>query len=249
MNDFISVALTGAWLAVSHSYTGTGQHPGMAGHLLAVTFSILLAATIMSGQYLPDAFYTSLTGLLLLGVFWSRHGHMYRRLGESLSAFWGVLVAGTSLLGVSKGITFSTMMVLPLGLFAIPLMETSLHFASMALSANPKGAMVIYRSLIGKGIDHPSAVKFITSICALVGAVIAMFQLTAGQQTVFFVSVLVFFAGLTMIPVFSRLMSLKTPSGARLNYGCRSRQCIHELCRGKVHSFLFKIRGVPLSPL
>ena len=123
------------------------------------------------------------------------------------------------LLGVSKGITFSTMMVLPLGLFAIPLMETSLHFASMALSANPKGAMVIYRSLIGKGIDHPSAVKFITSICALVGAVIAMFQLTAGQQTVFFVSVLVFFAGLTMIPRILKAYVSENSSGARLNYG------------------------------
>ncbi|MDD2378320.1 MAG: WecB/TagA/CpsF family glycosyltransferase [Aminobacterium colombiense] len=248
LNDFISVALTGAWLAVFPILIQELDNiPGMAGHLLAVTFSILLAATIMSGQYLPDAFYTSLTGLLLLGVFWSRHGHMYRRLGESLSAFWGVLVAGTSLLGVSKGITFSTMMALPLGLFAIPLMETSLHFASMALSANPKGAMVIYRSLIGKGIDHPSAVKFITSICALVGAVIAMFQLTAGQQTVFFVSVLVFFAGLTMIPVFSRLMSLKTPSGERPElWGVALDNVSMNYAVAKVHSLLIQNTGCSL---
>ena len=216
LSNFISIAITGIWISVFPILIQELDNiPGMAGHLLAVTFSILLLATAFSGQYLPDAFYTSMTGLLMLGVFWSRHGHMYRRLGESLSAFWGVLVAGTSLLGVSKGITFSTMMVLPLGLFAIPLMETSLHFASTILSANPKGAMVIYRSLVARGIDHPSAVKFITSICALVGVLIAMFQLTAGKQAILLVSVTVFFAGLTLIPVFSRLLRQKKISGER----------------------------------
>ncbi|WP_024822216.1 WecB/TagA/CpsF family glycosyltransferase [Aminobacterium mobile] len=216
LSDFIAVFLTGLWLAVFPILIQELDNiPGMAGHLLAVSFSILLIATALSGQYLPDALFTSMTGLLLLGVFWSRHGHMYRRLGESLSAFWGVLVAGTSLLGVSKGITFSTLMVLPLGLFAIPLMETSLHFASSLLSANPKGAMVIYRSLIGRGLDHPSAVKFITSICALTGAIIAMFQLSEGKALVFFVSGIIIFAGVTLVPVFARLMKNRSVKGEK----------------------------------
>lgn len=173
-----SILLTALWVAVFPVLIEELDHiPGMSGHLLAVTFSLCLAVTFFSGQDLSEAFLVAFSALLLLAVFWSRHGHMYRQLGLPLSAFWGIIVAGTSLLGVSKGITFSTLLILPLGLFAIPMLETSLHFASLALSLQPRGARKLYRGLIQKGVDHPSAVHLITVLCFAIGAVISIFQL------------------------------------------------------------------------
>ena len=175
--------------------------PGMAGHLVAVSFSLLLLVTVFSGQHLPDAFFMSLCGLAFLGVFWSRHGHMFRRMGESLTALWGILVAGTSVLGVSKGITFSTLMLLPLGLFAIPIMEASLYFVSLAFSSRSHGAAVLYRKLINRGLDHTSAVRFITSLCALAGAVIAISQLGNSPFMMLWVSATILFIGLAILPI------------------------------------------------
>ena len=197
----VSVVITALWIGVFPVlFQELDNIPGLAGHLLAVCFSLLFLATVFSGQELEDAFFMSLSGLALLGVFWSRHGHMYRKIGESLSAMWGVLAAGTSVLGVSKGITFSTLMLLPLGLFAIPLMEASLHFASFILTSKSQGAAVLYRKLIGRGLDHPSAVRFITSLCALGGAVIAISRLGNSLFMTVWASVTILFVGLALIP-------------------------------------------------
>lgn len=179
LSSLISMILTALWIGTFPVLIEELDHiPGMSGHLLAVTFSLSLAVTLFSTQNLTEAFLMSFSSLMLLGVFWSRHGHMYRQLGLPLSSFWGVILAGTSLLGVSKGITFSTLLVLPLGLFAIPMFETSLHFASLALSSQTKGARRLYRGLIKKGVDHPSAVHLITLLCFTIGSVISVFQLT-----------------------------------------------------------------------
>lgn len=202
----VSIIATALWVGVFPVLLQQLDNiPGMAGHLLAVSFSLLLLATVFSGQDLPDAFFMSLCGLAFLGVFWSRHGHMYRRMGESLSAFWGVLVAGTSVLGVSKGITFSTLLLLPLGLFAIPIMEASLHFAGLAFSSKPHGAAVLYRKLISRGLDHPSAVRFITSLCALGGAVIAISQLGNSLFMMLWVSATILFTGLAIMPFIRKM--------------------------------------------
>ncbi len=196
-----SIVLTALWVGIFPVLIQQLDNiPGMAGHLLAVSFSLLLLVTVFSGQSLPDAFFMSLCGLCFLGAFWSRHGHMFRRMGDSLAALWGVMVAGTSVLGVSKGITFSTLMLLPLGLFAIPLAEASLHFASMALASRPQGAAALYRRLISRGLDHPSAVRFVTSLCALGGAVVAITQLGNSISVMFWISATIIFAGVAIIP-------------------------------------------------
>ena len=200
-SPWTSITVTALWVAVFPVLLQELDNiPGMAGHLLAISFSLLFLATVFSGQDLADAFFMSLCGLAFLGVFWSRHGHMYRRIGESLTAMWGVLVAGTSILGVSKGITFSTLLLLPLGLFAIPIMEASLHFATLAFSSRSRGAAVLYRNLISRGLDHPSAVRFITSLCALGGAAIAISQLGNSVFMTIWLSVTVIFTGLTITP-------------------------------------------------
>ncbi len=197
----LSVLVTALWIAAFPVLLQELDNiPGMAGHLLAISFSLMLLATIFSGQDLKDAFFMSVCGLLFLGVFWSRHGHMYRRMGEALAAMWGVLVAGTSVLGVSKGITFGTLMVLPLGLFAIPIMEASLNLVNRTFFSNSPNAAVLYSKLIGKGLDHPSAVRFITSLCALGGSAVAISQLGDPLSMMLVASLAILFAGFTLAP-------------------------------------------------
>lgn len=190
--------------------------PGMVGHLLAVTFVLVLVVTLVSGQDLGYAFIMSFSGLSLLALFWSRHGHLYRQLGRPLSSFWGVIVAGTSVLGVSKGITLSTLIVIPIGLFAIPIMETSLHFASLALAEKPRGAMLIYRGLVKRGLDHPTAVHMITLVCATIGSIVTVFQVaTSGMAMVLSAFFLVFSLAFTIPTLSSRLLreqSCRRPS-------------------------------------
>ncbi len=220
LSGWTAMLITTIWIAIFPALIQELDHiPGMSGHLLAITFILSVAVTFFSGQDLGEAFLMSLTALLLLAVFWSRHGHMYRQLGSPLAAFWGTVLAGTSLLGVSKGITFSTLMILPLGLFAIPIMETSLHFASVALSNRTPNPRYIYRGLIKKGIEHPTAVHLITLLCATLGAVISVIQLTDGPLawliTMFIVVSVVIFS----LPVISRVHSHPLTSRAPRLWG------------------------------
>lgn len=202
----VSVLITALWVsAFPVLLQELDNIPGMTGHMLAISFSLMLLATLFSGQDLREAFFMSFTGLMLLGVFWSRHGHMYRKMGTSLSAMWGILVAGTSVLGVSKGITFGALMILPLGLFAIPIAETTLNFMNRVISSKSNNAAVLYSKLIGKGLDHPSAVRFITSLCALGGSVVAISQLTRPMSMVLVASLAVLLAGLTIIPAIKNM--------------------------------------------
>jgi N-acetylglucosaminyldiphosphoundecaprenol N-acetyl-beta-D-mannosaminyltransferase len=152
---------------------------GLVGHVLAVTFSLMLMSVVLSGQGTREAFFMSFAGLVLLGSFWSRFSNVYRQAGKPLSAMWGTLVAGTAVLGVSKGIVFGSMLYLSLGLFAIPLAEASLHLASLVLSDNSYGTERLYRKLLGKGLDHPDAVRLIAGLCALLGTVAALSQYPA----------------------------------------------------------------------
>ena len=151
--------------------------PGLAGFLLAITWTIMLLVTGLSGQNLGGAFQISLLAVFILAVFWSRHGHAYRRLGEPLAAMWGILISGTSILGVSKGVTFSTLMILPLGLFAIPIVEKSLNFISIAFDVNSGGTISLYRKLLDKGFDHATSVRVVGGISAALGVAVAVIQM------------------------------------------------------------------------
>jgi N-acetylglucosaminyldiphosphoundecaprenol N-acetyl-beta-D-mannosaminyltransferase len=70
-------------------------------------------------------------------------------------------------------------MVLPLGLFAIPIVETSLSVLSAAFSPKPLGNMIFYRKLVRRGIDHPSAVFIVTGVCGVSGISMACLQMKA----------------------------------------------------------------------
>ncbi len=149
----VSIIVTALWVGIFPVLLQQLDNiPGMAGHLLAISFSLLLLATVFSGQDLPDAFFMSLCGLAFLGVFWSRHGHMYRRMGESLSALWGILVAGTSVLGVSKGIP-SDPYASPLGLFAIH--QEASHLSPSFLFLSSHGRRAVQKSF-SRGLDTPA---------------------------------------------------------------------------------------------
>jgi N-acetylglucosaminyldiphosphoundecaprenol N-acetyl-beta-D-mannosaminyltransferase len=151
--------------------------PGMGGGLLLVSWVLMVTVTAASSKGPSDALMMSLCGLALILVFWSRHVNVYRRLGSPLAAMWGTLLAGTSMLGASKGVAFATVMVLPLGLFAIPILETSLCVLSAAFSPKPLGSMIFYRKLVNGGMDHPSAVFTVSAICGLCGVSMAVLQM------------------------------------------------------------------------
>jgi len=217
LSQWSSFVITALWIAIFPALVQElDKIPGMSGHLLAVTFSLSIAVTFFSGQNLGEAFLVSLTALVLLAVFWSRHGHMYRQLGKPLAAFWGTILAGTSLLGVSKGITFSTLMILPLGLFAIPIVEHSLHLASVALMNRTAGPRYLYRGLIGRGIDHPSTIHLITLMCGTLGAVVSVFQLTDGLVTLMIVMLMLIsvatFASPLIVKLHSRTLVARAPA-------------------------------------
>jgi len=198
--------------------------PGLAGFLLAVTWSLMLLVTGFSGQNLGGAFQMSLLAVFILGVFWSRHGHAYRRLGEPLAAMWGILIAGTSILGVSKGVTFSTMMMLPLGLFAVPIVEKSLHFISLALDVNRESTVSLYRKFLDKGYEHATAVKLVGLISAALGMTVAAIQMR-GQNDVFM------------------LLGLITP-GALLGYGWLTLRRKHKSLTSERRP---KLWGIPID--
>ncbi len=157
--------------------------PGMAGHLLLFVWLLMAVITSFSGQNLQGAVTMCLGGIALLGVFWSRHGHLYRRLGEPLAAFWGTLVAGVSVMGVSKGIAFSALMLLPLALFAIPIMEASLSFVSRTLLSTASGGDIfMYRRLVDRGVDHPDSVRMVAFLSGALGFSAAVLQIRPDGQ-------------------------------------------------------------------
>jgi N-acetylglucosaminyldiphosphoundecaprenol N-acetyl-beta-D-mannosaminyltransferase len=151
--------------------------PGMGGGLTLVSWILMVAVTAMSSKGPSDALMMSVCGLALIAVFWTRHVNVYRRLGTPLSGMWGMLLAGASMLGASKGVAFATVMILPLGLFAIPIIETSLSVLSAAFSPKPLGNMIFYRKLVTGGMDHPAAVLAVTAICGVCGASMAILQM------------------------------------------------------------------------
>jgi len=156
---------------------------GLVGHMLAVTFSMMLIAVALSASGLEDAFFLSFSGLVLLGAFWSRFSNFYRRAGSPMAAMWGVLVAGTAIMGVSKGIVFSSLLYLSFGLFAIPFVSASLYMASLAFSGPVYDTENFYRKLIRRGLDHPSSVRVIAGLCALLGTLTAFMQAPSGHAS------------------------------------------------------------------
>ncbi|MFA5622083.1 MAG: WecB/TagA/CpsF family glycosyltransferase [Thermovirgaceae bacterium] len=178
LNRYSSMLVTALWVGLFPLLLQEmDQVPGLAGFLSAVTWIVMLIVTGLSKQHIQGAFYITLVGVSILAVFWSRHGHSYQRLGEPMAALWGTLIAGTSIMGVSKGVTFSTLMLIPLGLFAIPMVEASVHIVSRAFSSRSQGSLFLYRRLVSRGMDHTPAVRSVGSLCAVMGAAVASFQL------------------------------------------------------------------------
>jgi N-acetylglucosaminyldiphosphoundecaprenol N-acetyl-beta-D-mannosaminyltransferase len=184
LTPLMSVIVTTLWFAafplVLQQLDGI---PGLVGYMLAVTFSLMLTSVVLAVRGMQDAFFMSFGGLVLLGAFWSRFSNFYRQAGKALSAMWGTLAAGTAILGVNKGIVFSSMLYLSLGLFAIPFAEASLHLISLALSDASHGTERLYRKLIQSGLEHPDAVRVIAGLCAFLGIFTALSQYPPNYAT------------------------------------------------------------------
>ena len=150
--------------------------PGLVGHVLAVTCSLMLMSALLTGGGASEAFFMVFAALALTGAFWSRFGNAYRQAGRSMSSMWSVLIAGTAVLGTSKGIVLSSMLFLSLGLFAIPMAELSLFWASKIFVDEPDGTGCLYQRMISRGMEHPDAVRFVAGTCALVSIAAALLQ-------------------------------------------------------------------------
>ncbi len=200
LSGFSSILLSTLWVGLFPIlFQAFDEIPGMGGCLLLVSWVLLAIVTAISSKGLSEALVMSICGLALILVFWSRHVNVYRRLGTPLSALWGTLLAGSSMLGASKGVAFSTVMILPLGLFMIPILETSLSVLSAAFSPKPLGNMIIYRKLVVKGTDHPTAVFVVTGLCALCGGAIATLQMGFFDLGSLVLALLLFGAGIYIV--------------------------------------------------
>ena len=141
--------------------------PGLVGHVLAVTFVLMLSACVVTRA---GDFFMAWAGLMMVAGFWSRFGNMYRQAGSAMSSMWGVLVAGTAIIGRSKGIVLSTVLFLSLGLFAIPALEIFFSFVRSILIDNPPEKYSggrIYRHMLDGGVEHPEAVQSVAGLCAI----------------------------------------------------------------------------------
>lgn len=142
---------------------------GLVGHVLAVTFVLMLAACIATGA---GAFFMTVAGLALIIAFWSRFGNLYRQSGRAMASMWGVIVAGTSIISNSKGIVLSTVLFLSLGLFAIPVTEIFFNFVRSLIfdTEMPERSShvgKIYSHMLSDGVEHPEAVQSVAGLCAL----------------------------------------------------------------------------------
>lgn len=178
LSPLVSVIVTSLWMGLFPLLLQElDQVPGLAGFLLATCWSLILLVSFPATHAFSESFYLGVAALLFLGVFWSRHGQVFRRLGEPLAAMWGMLAASASTIGVSKGVAFTTLMILPIGLFALPIMEFSLRIVSRAVAANPQAEVSLYRKLVDRGLDHPTAVRMVAGICSSLALSIALLQM------------------------------------------------------------------------
>jgi len=178
LSPLVSVIVTALWMGLFPLLMQElDQVPGLAGYLLATCWSLILLVSFPATRAFSESFYLGTAALLFLVIFWSRHGQVYRRLGEPLAAMWGMLAAGASAIGVSKGVAFTTLMVLPIGLFALPIMEFSLQIVSRAVANRPQPDVSLYRKLVDRGLDHPTAVRFVAGICSSLALAIALAQM------------------------------------------------------------------------
>ncbi len=139
--------------------------PGLTGHVLAVTFVLMMSACIATGS---GEFFMSFAGMMLLAGFWSRFGNVYRQAGKPLASMWGFLVAGTSIMGSTKGIVLSTVLFLSFGLFAIPAAEILVSFVkSIMTDSDPHEGGKIYGGMLKEGVEHSEAVQSVAGLCAL----------------------------------------------------------------------------------
>lgn len=197
--------------------------PGLLGHVLAVTFALMLAACLISDGMAvsasDEAFFMAFSGLALLVAFWSRFGNMYRQAGRAMSSMWSILAAGTAIIGTSKGIVLSSMIFLSLGLFAIPILELLLYWLKRLFADNESIAEYsaarratvdhLYMRMIEHGIEHPDAIRFIAGICALISICAALTQSPHVYAVLTFWGAAGICALAVIIPVLLRLIKIK----------------------------------------
>ncbi|ACZ19237.1 glycosyl transferase, WecB/TagA/CpsF family [Thermanaerovibrio acidaminovorans DSM 6589] len=166
----VAVLLSAMWYSLFPLiFQEVDQIPGLGGQLLLVGWGMMTLGVLTASSGWNEVTYASLGGLVIIVAFWSRYLHVYGRLGEHMAALWGVLFGGLSVLGVSKGLAFSVLFMAPVGLFLVPLAETSLRITGAVLMRRELGNVTLYRALMNRGMDHPKAVYLVTTVCLAFG--------------------------------------------------------------------------------
>jgi N-acetylglucosaminyldiphosphoundecaprenol N-acetyl-beta-D-mannosaminyltransferase len=178
LSYFASIAISTLWIGFFPIFfQEIDEVPGICGLFVTVSWTLISAVILSSSQNMHDASQLCLTGIIFLLVLLSRHIHAYRRLTEPLTALWGTLFAGVSILAVSKGVPFYTLALFSLGFFALPLTEILLSVISATFSPKPTGNLIVYRKLVTRGMDHASAVHTVVLICTFAGCLSVSFNL------------------------------------------------------------------------
>ncbi|MDO4988239.1 MAG: WecB/TagA/CpsF family glycosyltransferase [Synergistes sp.] len=178
LSYFASVAISTIWVGIFPIFfQEIDEIPGLCGLLLTVSWCMVSAVILTSPRVGRDVSVVCVTGLVFLMVFATRHLYAYRRLTEPLTGLWGTLFGGITVLGVSKGITFYTLALLPLGFFALQITEIVLCVLCTVLHRKHTDNFMFYRHLIGKGYTHPSAICVVAGVCAVTGVLISSIQL------------------------------------------------------------------------
>lgn len=195
-NDLTIMVLIALWISFFPIlFQEIDEVPGMGGGFLLVSWLMTSAMLAFSSKGFSDALIVAVCGAALIVVFWGRHVNVYRRLGTPLSAMWGALLACTSMIGASRGIAFAAVMALPLGLFIIPIIETSLSVFSAAFSPKPVSNMMLYRVFVSRGFEHPTAVFLVILMISVCGVSFSLLQMGMIDPLSLVLSLVLFFLG------------------------------------------------------
>lgn len=192
LSNITSILICTAWVGVMPLFfQEIDEIPGMCGLFLALIWGLISVVIITAPQHIQDITQMCIMGIIFLLVFWSRHLNAYRRLTEPLSAFWGTLVAGVIVFAISRGIATYSVISITAGMLLLPALEITVSLITALFSRYPGGSCIIYRKLIGRGINHAEALHAFAFICASLACLLVYNTL---HKNAFFVVLGVVFA-------------------------------------------------------
>lgn len=212
LSSCTSTVISALWVGIFPIFfQEIDEIPGLGGLLLSMSWLLLSLIVLTYPGGIESSGQICIMGAILLSVFFTRHVDPYRRLTEPLTALWGTLFTGLSILAASKGVAFRALLSLSIGLFILPLAEIAFGVVSAVISPKPTGSSILYRRLISGGCGHPLSVIIVVFICAFFACLAVVFHVRAYTAILMLVSAaaLLLFAKLNFYyaPAFSNKLN------------------------------------------